>query len=427
MLFFPMKIAVIGGGPIGMEALLYGAHAGADVMLFERGRVGENVRHWGHVGLFTQWKRDRSPLGERLLRQRGDTLPDAEALPRGNELADYLLRLASLPELRGRIAPQTEVKSLTREALLKHDFWGDARRRNQAPFRLMTTGVAGERVRHFDAVIDATGVYGTPNFVGNGGAPCPGELRLRRRIDSTIPDVLGAERSRFWGKHTLVVGTGHSAATVVLAVAELMEKSSKTRLTWVVRRQVARDGLLYHIDPEDISSGRRQLGQRANELAQSGRVDLRLQTVIDGIERRSGLFTVDLSDGTQVECDNLCAGVGFGPDPALWSELQVAQHPASGGPGRLAQAIMESNARAGVGLSTGYAEKKGEVAKPEADQNRDPLELLKLDEPNFFVLGIKSYGRDAGFLMQNGFRQVRDVYRLLCGDPNLDLYQGALE
>ncbi len=420
-----MKIAIIGGGPIGMEALLYGAMAGADVSLFERGRIGENVRRWGHVGLFTEWKRDRSPLGERLLRERGDALPPGETSPNGNQLADYLIRLASLPQLRTRIFSQTEVKSLTREGLLKHDLWGDPARAF-APFRLMTAGLGGEKVRHFDAVIDATGVYFSPNWVGNGGAPCPGELGLQRYIDYNIPDVNGVDMGRFQHKCTLVVGTGHSAATTLLALADLLGSDSSTRLTWVVRRGAAKDGSLYYIDPKDISSGRRQLGQRANELAQSGNVDLRLNTVVERIERRANIFNVGLSDGTSVECNNLVAGVGFRPDPTLWEELQISQHPASGGPGELAAAIMASNKAAGVGLSTGYAEKTGEVNKPEAGGQHNPLDLLKLDEPNFYVLGIKSYGRDAGFLMQNGFRQVRDVYRILCDNDGLDLYGSAL-
>ena len=420
-----MKIAIIGGGPIGIEALLYGTMAGAGVQLFERGRIGENVRQWGHVGLFTEWKRDRSPLAERLLRERGDELPDEESSPTGEQLASYLMRLAALPQLRNRIMPQTEVRSLTREGLLKHDLWGDPRRAF-APFRLLTSGIGGEKVRHFDAVIDATGVYATLNWVGDGGAPCPGELGLQRTIDYQIPDVKGADQSRFASKRTVVVGTGHSAATTLLALADLLGQHSATRLTWVVRRGAAKDGSLYYIDPEDISSGRRQLGERANELAQSGRVDLRFNTVVEAIERRANLFTVKLSDGTSVECSNLVAGVGYRPDPTLWQELQISQHPASGGPGELARAIMESNKAAGVGLSTGYAQKSGEVSKPEASPTHDPLELLRLDEPNFYVIGIKSYGRDAGFLMQNGFRQVRDVYRLLCDDHRLDLYDGAL-
>ena len=420
-----MKIAIIGGGPIGMEALLYGTSAGLDVRLFERGRIGENVRRWGHVGLFTEWKRDRSPLGERMLRERGDNLPDGESSPRGDQIADYLMRLASLPKMRNRIISQTEVKSLTREGLLKHDLWGDPARA-RAPFRLMTAGIGGEKVHHFDAVIDATGVYSSSNWVGNGGAPCPGELGLRRYIDYQIPDVNGADIGRFQHKRTLVVGTGHSAATTLLALADLLGAHAATRLTWVVRRGAADDGSLYYIDPKDVSSGRRQLGERANELAHGKQVDLRLNTIVERIERRANIFKVGLSDGTDVECHNLVAGVGFRPDPTLWQELQISQHPASGGPGQLAAAIMESNKAAGVGLSTGYAQKSGEVHKPEADIKRDPLELLKLDEPNFFVLGIKSYGRDAGFLMQNGFRQVRDVYRIVCDNKQLDLYDGAL-
>ena len=420
-----MKIAIIGGGPIGMEALLYGTLAGADVQLFERGRIGENVRSWGHVGLFTEWKRDRSPLGERVLRERGDELPDGESAPSGEQLANYLMRLAALPSIRNRIMPQTEVRSLTREGLLKHDLWGDPRRAF-APFRLLTSGIGGEKVRHFDAVIDATGVYTSPNWVGNGGAPCPGELGLQRYIDYQIPDVNGADQSRFASKRTVVVGTGHSAATSLLALADLLGQHSATRLTWVVRRGAAKDGSLYYIDPDDVSSGRRQLGERANELARSGRVDLRLNTVVESIERRANVFTVKLSDGTSVECSNLVAGVGYRPDPTLWQELQISQHPASGGPGQLAAAIMESNKAAGVGLSTGYAQKSGEVSKPEAGATGDAMDLLRLDEPNFYVIGIKSYGRDAGFLMQNGFRQVRDVYRLLCDNHRLDLYEGAL-
>ena len=420
-----MKIAIIGGGPLGIEALLYGTLAGADVQLFERGRIGENVRQWGHVGLFTEWKRDRSPLGARVLRARGDELPDGESAPSGEQLVSYLMRLAALPQIRNRIMPQTEVRSLTREGLLKHDLWGDPRRAF-APFRLLTNGIGGERVRHFDAVIDATGVYTSPNWVGDGGAPCPGELGLQRYIDYQIPDVNGADQSRFASKRTVVVGTGHSAATSLLALADLLGQHSSTRLTWVVRRGAAKDGSLYYIDPDDISSGRRQLGERANELARSGRVDLRLNTVVESIERRANVFTVKLSDGTSVECSNLVAGVGFRPDPTLWQELQISQHPASGGPGQLAQAIMAYNKAAGVGLSTGYAQKSGEVAKPEASEVGDTMDLLRLDEPNFYVIGIKSYGRDAGFLMQNGFRQVRDVYRLLCDNHRLDLYEGAL-
>lgn len=417
-----MKIAIIGGGPIGVEAALYGACAGQDVSLFERGRIGENLRTWGYVHLFTEWGRNRSPLSQRLLSERGDALAPKDVCPTGDELADYLHRVISLPVLRGRIVPQCNIQSITREGTLKSDFWNDPRRAMR-PFRIVTKGIGGEKVRYFDAIIDATGVYTSPNYAGNGGAPCPGEKALAPFIDYAIPDVAGADRSRFVGKHALIVGAGHSAASTLLAINDLMENSTKTRVTWIVRRDVASTGEIYRLDPNDIAGGRRKLGERANALIRHPQVDLRLKTTVESLERRAGRFVVRLSDNTSVECDTVCAHTGFRPDESLWQELQITPHPATGAPSvLLAEHLNSANAKAGVGLSTGYAEKLEDFQRPENVQDIDSKDLLRLPEPNFVVLGIKSYGRDAGFLMQNGFRQVRDAYKLLTGDNSLDLY-----
>ncbi len=417
-----MKIAIIGGGPIGVEAALYGASAGLDVTLFERGRLGENVRSWGYVRLFTEWSRDRSPLSLRLLRERGDSLASEDVCPTGDELATYLQRIVALPVLRGRIVTQCEVESITREGTLKSDGWNNPSRASR-PFRLVTRSIGGDRVRLFDAVIDATGVYQTPNWAGNGGAPCPGEERLRGLIDYAIPDVAGRDKGRFWNKHALIVGAGHSAASTLLAISDLMATSSKTRVTWIVRRDVASTGEVYRLDPNDIASGRRKLGERANALVSHPQVDVRFKTTIEAIQKRANRFQVQLSDGTSVECDTVCAHTGFRPDEALWRELQIAPHPATQAASwLLADHLNAANARSGVGLSTGYAEKLEEFQRPENAGDLDSRALLKLPEPNFVVLGIKSYGRDAGFLMQNGFRQVRDAFQLLTGDHELDLY-----
>lgn len=420
------KIAIIGAGPIGVEAALYGAVAGLDVHLFERGRIGENLRQWGHVHLFTEWQRNRSPLAKQLLEARGDLLPEGEAHASGNEHADYLLKLISLEPLRGRVSPQTEVKAISRDGLLKSDGWNDPRRITK-PFRLLVKGVAGEKIRRFDAVIDTTGVYQSPNFAGSGGMPAPGEESLRRFIDYAIPDIAGHDKDRFINKHALVIGSGHSAASTLLAIADLFERGSRTRITWVVRRDLAQDGSVYALDPKDFSSARQRLGSRANELISDPRVDFRPRTLVESIERRMQRFRVILSDGSRVECDTICAHTGFRPDEALWKELQITPHPATGAPSpQLAAQLNKANKRAGVGLSTGYAEKLEEFQRPENEEALDSMALLKLSEPDFYVLGIKSYGRDAGFLMQNGFRQVRDVYKLISGNEALDLYDGAL-
>ncbi len=436
------RVAIIGGGPIGMEAALYGSVAGCQVTLFERGRIADNVRSWGYVRVFTEWKRNRSPLAVRLLTERGIALPPEESTSTGDELAAYVRRLAELPELRGCVCPQSEVLAMARERTLRSDFIDDPRRAER-PFRLLVRGPGGEKIVHADAVIDASGVYQRPNFVGNGGMPCPGERELKSRIDYAIPDIEGRDRARFAGKSTLVVGSGHSAASTLRAVGDLFESSPQTRLVWAVRRDVPEHGDPYTLIPEDSSSTRNALHTRANELSRDERVDFHPRTVVDAIAPAGKGFRVTLlastpagQQSTQVLVDNIAAHTGFRPDMALYSELAVQIHAATEAPYRLGRALVEANHRQGVGLSTGYAE------RPQKSQEKDELEekvvdkwrfspndpaLLQTGEKNFFVLGIKSYGRDAGFLMQNGFRQVRDAYRLLLADAALDLYQGALD
>jgi hypothetical protein len=434
-----MKVVIIGGGPIGVEAALYGACAGFEVQLFERGRLCENVRQWGHVGVFTEWARNRSPLAVRLLEERGATLPASESTSTGDELADFVMQLAALPPLRGRLAPQTEVLSIARERCLKSDFIADERR-TQQPFRLLIRGAFGEKIVYADAVIDATGVYSTPNWIGNGGMPCVGERELQKRIDYALPDVLGRDRERFANRHTLIVGSGHSAASTLRSIAELFAAFPQTRITWAVRRDVPPHGLPYTLIPDDTSPHRDALHRRANELTEHPYVDFSPRTVVNALSYASKYFDALLStqqasgdiEETRISCDNVVAHTGFRPDNRLWQELQVEEHPATGAPRRLAEALIRQNRRSGVGLSTGYAEKQPvqEDEVPVADRwqfSPDDPELLWTGEPNFFVIGIKSYGRDAGFLMHNGFRQVRDVYKVLSGNSMLDLYNGELQ
>jgi thioredoxin reductase len=434
-----MKVAVIGGGPIGVEAALYGACAGFDVQLFERGRLCENVRQWGHVGVFTEWARNRSPLAVGLLQERGATLPPAESTSTGDELADYVMRLAALPPLRGRLSPQTEVLSVARERCLKSDFINEERRK-QFPFRLLIRGAWGEKIVHADVVIDATGVYATPNWIGNGGMPCAGEIPLQKQIDYALPDVLGRDKARFANRHTLIVGSGHSAASTLRSIAELFNEFPQTRLTWLVRRDVPLHGYPYTLVPNDSSPHRDALHRRANELTEHPLVDFRPRTVVDALNHNSKYFDVTLSttmrggstEIRQIQCDNVVAHTGFRPDTSLWRELQVEEHPATGAPRRLGDALIQANRHAGVGLSTGYAEKKPQqnsAAENVTDRwkfSPDDPQLLWTGEPNFFVIGIKSYGRDAGFLMHNGFRQVRDAYKILSDNLALDLYEGKL-
>lgn len=435
-----MRIAIIGGGPIGVEAALYGAFAGFDVRLFERGEIGGNVSRWGFVQVFTEWGRNRSSLATRLLQARGETSPPDGEYSSGHELVTYIQKIAAFEPLQDRVFPKTEVLAVTREACLRSDFIGQSYRWGY-PFRLLLRDRQGiERIENFDAVIDASGVYTSPNWIGSGGAPCPGELNYKDRIDYALPDVAGKDRTRFTNRTTLVVGSGHSAASTLLSVADLMDEYPDTKLVWIMRRSVPPHGAPYTLVPEETSTTRARLHHRANALIDHPNVRFLHSTVVEEIRHDGVRFRVEVSSPeiglSSFEVDNIAGHTGFRADPSLWQELPIEVHPATGAPRKLGEALNAHNKSSGVGLSTGYAEKQPLEEAEEKDHTpghdrwsyliNDP-QLLETGEPNFFVLGIKSYGRDAGFLMHNGFRQVRDVYKLLSGDAGLDLYEGALD
>src|SRR5688572_16040920 len=94
----PARIAILGGGPIGLEAALYARYLGYEVALFERGRVAEHLLEWGHVRLFSPFRLNRSPLGlAALSAQNPDWKPPADdSIMTGRELAEqYFLPLAA--------------------------------------------------------------------------------------------------------------------------------------------------------------------------------------------------------------------------------------------------------------------------------------------------------------------------------------------
>lgn len=388
----PARIIVIGAGPIGLEAALYGRYLGYTVDIYERGRIAEHLLQWGHVRLFTPWEMNVTTLGVAALRIQDETWQPARAdeIMTGRELVDrYVLPLAKSDLLSDSVQEGTEVVAVGREGLLRADLPGDDRRAD-VPFRVLLRDADGtERVEHAEVVLDCSGTLGTPNCLGCGGIPAIGELDCRERIEYGLPDVLGAAHNRYLGKHTLVVGGGHAAATTVTSLAALSAQDPATRITWVTRREAAACGPIAEIT-DDPFAERAALAKKANLLASqpSGPVEYVPQSHVAAIsfDTATNQFSVELG-GRAVEhrqFDQVIANVGHRSDAKIFAELQT------------------------LDLAHG---------------TDDPTAPLRFDEPDFYVLGAKTFGRTPGFNLAIGREQIRRLYTILGDREGLDLYK----
>jgi hypothetical protein len=352
------NIAIIGGGPIGLEAALYARTLGHDVTVYERGdAAADNVRAWEFVTLFSPWEMNTTPLGWRAI---GTRMPAGRICPTAKELRDqYLLRLAET--MRDPIRTKVTVVAIGKPDAANGSFQLRVRDRS-----------GDERVDRADVVLDCSGTYGNHRWAGPAGAPAPGEREAAGRIFYTLPDVLGRDRGRFLGRHTLVLGAGYSAATVLLWIEHLHQHGdANTKASWAVRG-VEPTLRAIHNDP---------LPARASLVAHSIKLadnpppwlqylgDCTLERVDASTGPKLGVTLRYRDTDLALAVDEMVALVGYAPDESMYERARATQ--------------------------TG----------------------------DLFVLGAKSYGTNSNFLMQAGHTQVRDAFRVINDDPQLDLYR----
>lgn len=363
--YSPTSLAVIGAGPVGLEAALAALDHGLDPQVYEQGEVGSHPLAWGHVRLFTPWRMDLGKHSRAHLEAAGWTAPAPEEIPTGLELVErYLQPLAALPELKERIHAFTQVVQAGRHGLRRGEGDPDARRAH--PFRLLLRDPGGrESVAHAAALVDLTGVYANPDWAGTGGIPARDEAYFRPEFAYHLEDVLGLDRERYAGRRAVVIGEGTFAATTVTALARLADAAPGTRVVWVTR-SVA-DGIFPGAERDPLPA-RRELRLRARALAAGEHAAV---THVGGAEveafdadpdTRTYRVRLERAGEPRVEeADRVVVNVGFGPDDRLCRELDD-------------------------------------------------------DEPRFLALGHEPHGREPGVLLETGYWRVDDAVARLAGE-----------
>ena len=391
-----LPVAIIGAGPIGLAAAAHLLERGIDFVVFEAGAsVAASMAAWGHTRLFSPWSLLIDGAAERMLRSTGDwTSPDPDSLPTGSEvIRDYLAPLSELAEIKKRIRYSATVTAVSREGMDRTRSAGRAGR----PFVLRIRDESGTTDLAARAVIDASGTYSNPNHLSSSGLDPLGWNDVKDAVTHALPDVLGRDRGRFARRSILVVGAGHSAANTLLALSRLASSEPGTSITWAIRNPSA---ARVSSSDDDQLAARATLGSAVESLVASGLIDKVDSFEIDSLRRDEGdVVVVGRRAGERVELrvDVVVNATGFRPDLEMLREVRLALDEVVEAP-RLLAPLIDPNVH-----SCGTVEPHG---------------FLELEHPerDFFIAGMKSYGRAPTFLLATGYEQVRSIAARLAGD-----------
>jgi thioredoxin reductase len=376
----PLRIAVIGAGPIGLEAALYAKLSGFSIAVYDRGGIAENVRRWGHAKLFTPFGFNVTSIGlKTILHEKPSrTLPGESDIVTGREFRNaYLIPLAESEQLLESLHLEHAVLQVGRNSSTRKTDPDDQRR----PFRLLVRDVkAQERMDIADIVLDCTGTYGTPNWLGDGNIPAVGEIAARPQIAAGLEDVAGERKGHYVGRSIALIGDGYSAAATMCGLAAIAEEHPSTWVFWLTRGPRGQPLPRF---PNDPFRERDRLAARANSLATrcDGNLEFHAQTFLDEVTGHGadkGFRIAGRSNGKPVswEVERVIANIGYRPDRNICTSLRVDE----------------------------------------------PTGKFETREPGFYILGSKSWGRDSRFLLRDGFEQVRQLFATLTGNARLDLY-----
>ena len=365
-------VVAIGAGPQGLAAAAHLLERGLEPLVLEAGPgPAAAVSEWAHVRLFSDWSELVDAAARRLLEPTGWAAPVA-GYPTGGEWVTFYL--APLAEALGeRVRYGARVTSVSRSD-------------ENAPFSVQ---VGGESL-DASAVIDASGTWSHPNPAGATGVMAIGEGDAPA-VSYRIPRPVDA--AHFAGKHTVVVGSGHSATTALNELARIAATDPDTRITWALRRGSA-DSAFGGGEADELPA-RGALGLSARRHVETGVVDLVAGFRVARIAEGTVLVA---EDGRELPpADQVVVLTGFRPDLSFLSGLKLDLDPRLEAPVRLAAKIDPEFHSCGTVKATGARE----LAHPEKD---------------FYLVGAKSYGRAPTFLAMTGYEQVRSIAAELAGD-----------
>ncbi len=394
----PATIAVIGAGPVGIEAALYARFLGYDVELFDSGRPARNATRWHQRSIETPVRDCTTPLGHAALKSQDAAYqpPESNRVFAGKEFADeYLIPLAKTDLLIDSVHINSRVIEVSRLRTSLED-QNDLQERCNDEFRLLIhSRDRGFYTRRADIVLDCRGSMSGACGWGPAGSQSIGAADVLEHVHPWLPGDPRFELRSVHGKQTILFGQSE------LAIVFAREWSSLIKDT-----ELAPDLKLLWLIPTVSASSDANAACIAAELSAKHSDPKRFSTLtIRGIERvvrdESGRWTLELlhADDSTVELsgDVFAPFSNARPTPSIGQELRSHEF-------AFCEPTEDTIAAA---QPTFYADWPGwQVATY---------------EPHYYRLGSNDRPKDPSGL-DDVYHQIRDLFALIGARENLNLY-----
>ena len=372
----PATIAIIGAGPVGIEAAIYARFLGYFVSIFEQRRVAHRMLDWHDRPFAVTVEECTTSMGHAAIAAQ-----NSEYIRRGpNEIftgrtyaEEYLLPLAKTDLLFDDIHFLSPVADVSRYRTFVTDEI-DMQQRCNDEFRILVEGRhRGPWVSRADVVIDCRGGEHKKSGIGPGGGLAIGEEALRETFLQHTPEDRKFEPKTIIGKHVCLAGQSIRAGQFALEYLRLFGDDTASRLTWIIRPDRTHD----------------------NKVISQALTAIRAKTVcnvvlveslgVEQIQRNElGLYLLKFlrDDDTTVEmqCDAVISLAG-GRESCLSNELY-------------------ESLTAGVDVCSPFI----------------------TSEPGFYKLRGGDLEAGAGVGLRDAFRGIRQLFAMLAGRQDLDLY-----
>lgn len=372
----PATIAIIGAGPVGIEAAIYARFLGYFVSIFEQRRVAHRMLDWHNRPLDVTVAECTTSMGHAAIAAQNPEYVrrNPNDVFTGKAFAEeYLLPLAKTDLLFDDIHFLSPVSDVSRYRTFVSDVIERQERCNDE-FRILVDGRhRGPWVSHADVVIDCRGATQKLSGIGPGGGLAIGESLLCDGFLSHTPLDRKFETKSVLGKHLCLVGQSVRAGQFAVEYLKQFGEEGSSRLTWVIRPDRRHDNRVMENALKEIR-GR-----------QSGNIVVLESLGVELIQRNElGQYLLkflrDDDSTVEMQCDGIVS-LTAGRPCALSRELRQEQ-------------MMHF--------------KDGPY--------------FVASEPGFYVLRGGNIEEGAGVGLSEAFRSIRELFAMLAGRHDLDLY-----